>query len=133
MNGTIELQNPIKIDGKDVKKLTYDTNEITPELFAEAEAKKQNAGRAAANRSGAMELDYALHLYLGMAAIIAVNQSYTFEDTARMKGRDVVTTMVIGRNFIMKPDASQGEGSEGQSGTMHESTTQASRTSKGKG
>lgn len=133
MNGTIELQNPIKIDGKDVKKLTYDTNEITPELFAEAEAKKQAAGRAAANRSGAMELDYALHLYLGMAAIIAVNQSYTFEDIARMKGRDVVTTMVIGRNFIMKPDASQGEGSEGQSGTMHESTTQASRTSKGKG
>ena len=70
MNGTIELQNPIKINGKDVKKMTYDTNEITPELFAEAEAKKQAAGRASANRSGAMELDYALHLYLGIAAAL---------------------------------------------------------------
>lgn len=125
MNGTIELQNPIKIDGKDVKKLTFDTNEITPELFAEAEAKKQTAGRASANRSGAMELDYALHLYLGLAAVVAVNESYTFEDVARVKGRDVVTLMVIGRNFIMKPDASQDENSEEQSGITRESITQA--------
>lgn len=125
MKGTIELQNHIKIDGKSIKQLTYDTNEITPELFAEAEAKKQAAGRASANRSGAMELDYPLHLYLGIAAVIAVNPSYTFEDVARMKGRDVVTTMVIGRNFIMKPDASQEEDSEEQSGITQESITQA--------
>lgn len=133
MKGTIELQNPLKIDGKNVKEMTYDTNEITPELFAEAEAKKQAAGRASTNRSGAIELDYAIHLYLGLAAIIAVNPDYTFEDVARMKGRDMITVMVIGRNFIMKPEESQDEDSEEQSGITQESITQASPKSKEKG
>lgn len=126
MQGTVKLINPIKIDGKNVKELTYDTNEITPELFAEAEAKKMAAAHAAANRSGAMELDYPLHLYLGLASVVAINPSYTFEDVARIKGRDCVELMVIGRNFIMKPESSPDDDSAELSEIMPESTTQAS-------
>ena len=40
MQGKLTLVNPIKIDGKNVKQLKYDTNEITPELYAEAETRK---------------------------------------------------------------------------------------------
>lgn len=129
MNGTIELINPIKIDGKDIKKLKYDTNEITPELFAEAEGKKLKASRVNGNISGAMELDYPLHLYLGLASIVAVNPDFTFEDVARVKGRDIVEVMKIGRNFIVKSEASQGDDSDEQSEITPESTTQASQTS----
>lgn len=129
MNGTIELINPIKIDGKDIKKLKYDTNEITPELFAEAEGKKLKASRVNGNISGAMELDYPLHLYLGLASIVAVNPDYTFEDVARVKGRDIVEVMKIGRNFIVKSEESQGDDSDEQSEITPESTTQVSQTS----
>ena len=125
MKGNLTLVNPIKIDDKNVKQLKYDTNEITPELYAEAETRKAKAGHANGNRSGAMELDYPFHLYLGFAAILAVNEGYTFEDVERVKGRDVIEISVIGRNFIMKSEGSEGETSDEQSETSPESTTQA--------
>jgi hypothetical protein len=125
MKGKITLDNPIKIDGKKIETLTYDTNEITSELFAEAEAKKQAAGRANGNRSGAMELDYPLHLYLGIAAVLAVNTDYTFEDIARVKGGDIIEISKIGRNFTMRSEELQDEDSDAQSETSPASTTQA--------
>ncbi|MBD5469210.1 MAG: hypothetical protein HDR21_13855 [Lachnospiraceae bacterium] len=133
MHGTIELINPIKIDGKNIKKLKYDTNEITPELFAEAEGKKLKASRVNGNISGAMELDYPLHLYLGLAAIVAVNSDFTFEDVSRIKGRDVVEVMKIGRNFIVKSEESQDDDSDEQSETSPESITPVSQTLNEKG
>ena len=66
MQGKLTLVNPIKIDGKNVKQIKYDTNEITPELFAEAETRKAKAGHANGNRSGAMELDYSLPFWQSM-------------------------------------------------------------------
>jgi hypothetical protein len=125
MEGIIKLQNPIKIDGKTVDELKYDTNEITAELFASAEAKKLSASHSTANLSGAMELDYPLHLYLGIAAVVAINSNYTFEDVARIKGRDVVEVMKIGRNFIMRSEESQEDDSDDLSETSPASTTQA--------
>jgi hypothetical protein len=113
------------IDGKSVDSLDYDSNEITAELFAQAESKKQNASNASANRSGAMELDYSLHLYLGLAAIVAVNPSYTFEDVARIKGHDTIEVMYVGRNFIMTSEDSPGEDSDVQFETLPESTIPA--------
>jgi len=132
MKGTLELINAIKIDGKNIKKLTYDTDEITPELFAEAEGKKLKATKVNGNLSGAMELDYPLHLYLGIASIVAVNPDYTFEDVARIKGHDVVEVMKLGRNFIVRSEESLDDDSDEQSETSPESTTQASQTSKRK-
>lgn len=129
---TITLKNPITIDGKTVEKITYDPNEITGPLFAEAEAKrKMAAGMKNVGVSPAAEFDFGLHLYLGYAAIVAVNPTYDFSDLERIHGRDVVEVMGIGRNFMLKSEAaSQESESDEHSETTPEFTTQASATSK---
>lgn len=129
---SIKLKNPIMINGKKVTELTYDANEITPQAFAEADARKLRAsGSKGGNLSGAVELDYGLHLYLGFAAIQAVNPSYDITDLERIKGVDVMEVMKIGRNFILSSAGkSQQDDSEDASETTPESTTPASPNSK---
>ena len=81
--------------------------------------------------SAAAEFDFGLHLYLGYAAIIAVNPSYDFSDMERIKGHDVVEVMQIGRNFMLASDkASPESDSDEHTETTPESTTQAPQTSK---
>lgn len=98
MKGEIKLQNPIMINGKNIKKVKYDTNEITAQLFAEADTRRVSGGMGAK----LAETDYGLHLYLGFASIVAVNPEYDFSDLERMKGVDVSNVMRIGRNFIVE-------------------------------
>lgn len=125
------LENPIKINGEDVKELTHDANEINGMLFATAESKKKSAAGTNMSISPAAEFDFALHLYLGFAAIIAVNPSYDFSDLERIKGHDVTKVMKIGRNFMLSSDeASQQSDSDEPTATMDESTTQAKPTSR---
>ena len=132
---SIKLKNPIQINGKQVDELTYDINEITPLGFAEAEYRKTRAnGSKGAPSSAAVELDYSLHLYLGFAAIIAVNPAYDFNDLERIHGSDVMEVMKIGRNFIIaSAQDSTAEKSENASEPTPASTTQASRNSNTKG
>ena len=86
--GTITLNKPVLINGVQVAEMSYDTDEISGELYAQAEAHKMKAsGSKGGNLAGAVELDYSLHLYIGFAAVIAVNPSYTFEDMERIKGK----------------------------------------------
>ena len=129
---TIKLRNPILINGKTVSELTHDANEITPSGFAEAEYRKTRAnGSKGAPSSAAVELDYSLHLYLGFAAILAVNPEYDFNDLERIKGADVMEVMKVGRNFIIDSvDTSQDDTSESVSETTPESTTPAQPRSK---
>lgn len=130
----ITLKNPIQINGKEVKELTYDVNEITPAGFAEAEYRKTRAnGSKGAPSSAAAELDYSLHLYLGFAAILAVNPEYDFNDLERIKGPDVMEVMKAGRNFIIaSADKSTDDGSENASETTPRSTTPERQISKTK-
>ena len=125
MKETLILANPITINGKKVGELTYDLDEITAVQFAEADARKQRAsGSKGGNLSGAVELDYGLHLYLGFAAIIALNPEYDISDLERIKGRDVMEVMKIGRNFILKPaEGLPRNGSEEPSETTPEPST----------
>ena len=110
---SIKLKNPIQINGKEIKELTFDSNEITPAGFAEAEYRKTRAnGSKGSPSSAAVELDYSLHLYLGFASIIAVNPEYDFNDLERIKGTDVMEVMKIGRNFII---ASAGKSTDEES------------------
>lgn len=129
---TIKLKNTIMINGKKVAELNYDANEITPQAFAEADARKMRAsGSKGGNLSGAVELDYGLHLYIGFAAIQAVNPTYDITDLERIKGADVMEVMKVGRNFTISSGAkSQDDDSEDASETTPESTTPASPTSK---
>lgn len=81
MKNTIKLDNPVQINGKSYNELTYDISEITAQAFAEADARKLSAsGSKNGNAAGAAELDYGLHLYLGFAAIIAVNPEIDISD-----------------------------------------------------
>lgn len=132
---TLTLANPILINGEEVKEMTYDINEIDGVLFATAEAKKKAAaGMKNMSITAAAEFDFGLHLYLGYAAIIAVNPSYDFSDLERIKGRDVVEIMGIGRNFMLKSDAeSQENASDEHTETTPASTTPGSRNSKKEG
>lgn len=132
--GTLALKNPIMIDGKEVKEVTYNSNEIDGILFATAEAKKKAAaGMKNATITPAAEFDVGLHLYLGFAAIVAANPSYDFSDVERIKGHDVVEVMGIGRNFILASEQEQQESDSGEpTEIMPESTTQARPTSKEK-
>jgi len=133
LKGTIVLRNPITINGKTVKELTYDANEITSAMFAEADARKMVAsGAKSGNLSGAVELDYGLHLYLGFAAIIAVNPEIDFTDLERIKGPDVMQVMKVGRNFIISSVASEEDSSDEQSEITPELSTHQSQTSKEK-
>ena len=129
---TLQLKNPIMIDGKKVAEVTYDSNEIDGILFATAEAKRKSAaGMKNVSISLSAEFDVGLHLYLGYAAIIAVNPDYDFSDVERIKGRDTVEVMAIGRNFMLASEQEQQEnGSDVPTETTHESTTRARQNSK---
>ena len=132
--GKLALKNPIKIDGKEVKEVTYDSNEIDGILFATAESKRKTAaGMKNTSITPAAEFDFGLHLYLGFAAIVAVNPSYDFSDVERIKGRDIVEVMAIGRNFMLASEQEQPQSDSGEpTETTPESTTPARPTSKEK-
>ena len=57
--GTITLNKPVLINGVQVTEMSYDTDEISGELYAQAEAHKMKAsGSKGGNLAGAVELDY---------------------------------------------------------------------------
>lgn len=130
----LTLQNPITINGKKVKTLTYDTDAITVGMFADAEARKLRAtSNKGGGSAGACELDYSLHAYLAMMAIVAVNSDINVSDLERISGPDVMELMRIGRNFTTARSAAQSEesGSESSSETTLEPSTPQSASSDG--
>ncbi len=136
MKKTLTLRNPIKVNGLTVSEVTYDTNEITAQMFAEADAAKMRAsGATSGNLSGAVELDYGLHLYLGFAAIRCINPEYDLTDLERIHGYDVMEIMRIGRNFITSrsEEASDPDSSGEQSETTPEPSALPSETSENDG
>ena len=132
MKNTLKLKNPIMINGEKVTEVTHDSNEIDGILFATAESKrKAAAGMKNTSIAPAAEFDFGLHLYLGLAAIVAVNPSYDFSDVERIKGHDVVEVMAIGRNFMLASDQEPQENdSDEPTETTPESTTPAPQNSK---
>lgn len=132
MKEILKLKNPIMINGEQVAEVSYDSNEIDGILFATAESKRKTAaGMKNTTITPAAEFDFGLHLYLGFAAIVAVNPTYDFSDVERIKGHDVVEVMAIGRNFMLASgqDATESDSDE-PTGTTPESTTRARRNSK---
>lgn len=131
---TIRLKNPININGVLVSTISYDTNEITAELYSEADARKKlAAGMKNVTISPAVEVDFGLHLYVGLAAAIAVNPGYTFDDLARVKGTDVLEFADVGRGFLLRLDGSEENNSEEPSDGSAKHTTPASQNSVEKG
>lgn len=121
MKGEVTLTHPILINGASVKTLTYDSDEITAIQFIDAETKKLTAGfNRGGNLAGAFEVDYSFHLYLGFAAIIAINPNIDYADLERIKGGDLKGVISVGRNFIMPKSEENSE--ENISGGQSETT-----------
>ena len=134
MKETLILNNPIEVNGKTVNELTYDIDEITGDLFAEADTQKMSAAKSKrGNQAGAPELDYSLQLYVGYAAIIAVNHEIDWSDIKRIKGSDIMKVFNIGRSFVLGSAISPAEGSEELIETMEEPSTPQLPTSKKRG
>lgn len=126
MKKKLTLSAPITINGKPVKELDYDVEAIDGALFLEAETQQKTA----TNFKGGMaplEFNTGLHLYLGMAAIIAINPTIDWSDLSRVKGRDLVELVKVGRSFIQgdSAESSQEKNSAEHTETSPESTTQA--------
>lgn len=131
MKKTLNLKNPIMIDNKEVNELTYDVEEITAALYSEADTKRRiAAGVRNVTATPSAEIEFGLHAYVGMAAVIAVNPGYSFEDLERVKGTDMLDLQDIGRRFLLRVGASEQNASGNKSETTHEPTTQASESSK---
>ena len=136
MKNKITLSNPLTINNKKRTELTYDANEITAQMFAEADSRKLTAsGSKNGNSAGAAELDYGLHLYLGFAAVIAVNPEIDISDLERVRGYDVMKIMRIGRDFISgkSEEPYTPDSSDAQSETTPEPSTHQRETSESEG
>ena len=126
MKGTIKLVNPITVNGKTVNQLEYNTEEITGQLFCEADVKRRiAAGTKNVAIAPAAEFDYGLHLYLGFAACVAAAPEMDFADLERVHGADVVEIMAVGRNFILKSEDSAQSNSDEPIEATQAPTTQA--------
>lgn len=125
MKETMTLKHPIDINGKKVKALVYDTDEITGQMFIEADSRLQTDKSSSKTTSTVGELDRGLHLYLGFAAVIAVNPEIDYSDLLRLKGVDVLNIVTVGRGFFFSSseEPSEEELLEGQSEHTAESTT----------
>lgn len=121
---TLVLVNPILINGKEVKELTYDPQEITAELFNIACAKSAALDKTKSFTFKFKENDYSLHLYLGMMAIIAVNPGIDVTDLERIKGFDVLNLTNIGSFFTLRREAAVSE--ENSSDEQSENTANTS-------
>lgn len=130
MRDIIKLKTPILVDGKQVSEIAVNTEEITGQLYAEADTRKRiAAGTKNVAIIPAVEFDFGLHIYIGYAAAIAANPRFTFEDLERVKGADVISFAEVGRNFLLKSEDAELNNSDEQSGTTADTTTQAQPTS----
>ncbi|MGI6156275.1 MAG: early nodulin 20 (N-20) [Enterococcus lemanii] len=127
----LTLDNPIAINGKQVSELSYDPMEITAVQFSEACVRSSAIDKAKAFNFKFKENDYALHLYLGMMAVIAVNPEIDISDLERLKGFDTLRLTDIGMLFTLRRSAgaSVENSSEEQSENMPEPIIPVSETS----
>lgn len=103
MKKTLILDTPLLINGKEIKELDYDANEITALQFSEACMKASELSKNSSSLTLKLkENDYGLHLYLGFAAIIAINPEIDLKDLERIKGNDVLKITDIGTVFIFR-------------------------------
>jgi hypothetical protein len=126
MRKTITLKHPIMINGESVAEIVVDTDAITSAHYAEADTLRRiAAGSKNFALTLAAEFDFGLHPYIGFAAAVAANPSYSFSDLERVHGADVLAFSAVGRNFLLQSEESQQDNSDEQSENTAEPTTQA--------
>ena len=123
MKGIIELNKAIRINGTDVKELSYDTDKITVDLYLKAinRAVTQGNGITGAN----IKIDAGAQLVLGMYAVIADNPAYDITDVERITGADIMKVAMVGMAFTLGREDQTEEQSEAPSEVTAELSTQA--------
>lgn len=131
MEKKITLRRPIEINGKKVTDLTYDAEEITNDMFLQACAQSAELSKTKTISLKVRENDYALHLYLGYMAIIAVNPDIDIMDLQRIKGEDLLQIVDIGLLFTLRKseEPSEESNSDEQSGNTAELSSPVSGNS----
>lgn len=122
----IKLINPLKVNGKELAELSCDMDAIDAEGFIRAEAlanaKRNNEGSTAP----LVEVDYGFHLFLAFEGVKAAMPEVDTTDLERVKGRDLVKLMQVGRFFALGADGgSQESSSDAPSESSQESSTAA--------
>lgn len=127
MKKTLILDIPVLINGKERKEFDHDAQEINTELFLEACRRAEEANYSKVVSFKQKENETILHMYLGMAAVIAVNPDISFEDLSRVKGFDILKFADIGWFFILRTseEASKENNSDGRSENTAEHSTPA--------
>ena len=101
---TIDLHNPLMVNGKELSTLKCDMDAVDAEGFIRAEAlsnaKRNNEGSVASMA----EVDYGFHLYLAFEGVKAAMPEVDATDLERIKGRDLVQLMQVGRFFALGAD-----------------------------
>lgn len=113
LKGVLKLRKSIEINGKEIHSLSFDSEQIDLDLMSQAETQarqKRSAKDTVTMTLG--ETDYTYHLFLGMAAVIAVNPWIDWEDLKRIKGNDLKMLGNIGRLFFMEQGVLEDETSE---------------------
>ncbi len=96
----LTLTYPIKINGHEVTELTFDETEISGVQFAAANRAYQ---RMMGNDFSALpSLDPTYQMYLGFAAVLAVNPQYSFEDLQNLRWTDCGALQQIGLRFFVQ-------------------------------
>ena len=100
----IKLTKPLLVNGKSLKELTYDIDELTINHITKAEGLKSKiGGKDILGTITIAQADYALHICIGMQAVIAVNPEISEEDLQRLKGFDITKLANVGARFFIEP------------------------------
>lgn len=128
MNRVLKLDNPIKINNKEYTEFEYNPLKITAAQFSEACAKSSAVTKSRTVSFNFKQTDTALHLYLGMMAVIAVNPEIDIADLERIEGYDVLELTDIGMLFTYRrwEAPSKESNSEEPSENIADTSTQAS-------
>lgn len=131
MNRTIKLETPIKINGKIYEEFEYNPLKITATQFSEACARSSAMNKSRTLSINFKQTDTALHLYLGMMSIIAVNPDIDITDLERIEGYDVLELTDIGMLFTYRrwAEPSKENNSAEPSESTPDTLTQASEKS----
>ena len=117
----IKLRKPLLVNGVDRTELTYDIEELSINHITKAEGMKAKiGGKDIVGSITIAQADYALHICIGMQAVIAVNPEISEEDLQRLKGFDITKLANIGARFFIEPtEQEQATSSEQQEDTQN--------------
>ena len=122
MKTTITLKKAIKVDGKEVKELPFDTD-----VFGLEELERANKKLSALQKTGffVQETDPDYHLIVARIVIEKSSKGkISYEDLARVKGADLFVIARAGRDFLLESAGEVQENTEKQSEDIAESTEQ---------